>query len=123
MTVYQPSSPSTSPPPQAAQWPEVVDPHLRSQFAVAAQAPPLHLPYDSMTTSSLNYQPPQAYPHSQYPAGPWQQHYVQPQPNQSQFSYGHQGEHTYSAGHGFWTGTRASNVSYVRNPDTIRAFD
>jgi hypothetical protein len=117
MTVYQDSSPSTSPPPQVAQWPEVVDPNLRSPFA-DAQGRPLHLPYDSMHTPSLTYQPPQAYPHSQYPVGPWQQHYVQPQPTQSQFPYGHQGENPYSAtGHGYWTGTRVSNVSYVSDPD------
>jgi hypothetical protein len=110
MTVYRDSSSSTSPPPQVAQWPEVIDPHLQHSFPVATQGRPLHQPFDPMNPSSLNYQPPQAHAHGQYPMGGWQQPYMQ---SQQQFPYGHQGgESPYSpTGPGYWVGHRGSNLS------------
>jgi len=109
MTVYRDSSPSTSPPPQVGQWPDVIDPHLQHPFPVTTQGRPLHQPYESMNPSPLSYQPPQALPHGQYPMGGWQQPpYMQSPP---QLSYGHQAESPYAAtSPGYWVGHRVSNM-------------
>jgi len=104
MTVYRDSSPSTSPQPQVVQWPEVIDPHLQPSFPATTQG---RQPYDSMNPSSLNYQPPHAHPHGQYPMVGWPQPYIQPH---QQLPYGHQGENLYT-GPGYWAGHRVSNVS------------
>lgn len=116
MTVYQDSSPSASPPPQVTPWSEFVDPHLRGPYSVD-HGRPLNQPFEPINPSSLSFQPPHAYPQTQYPVS-WQQPYIQQQPTQPQYNYGHQGENqAYPATHGFWTGPRGSNVSYASYSD------